>query len=104
MIAKGDDIISNCAPTESLQIAEKIRKLKERTTDTKNRAAKRKVGVFLIVTMFEYKKCDWPDYFYSYIFFMEKIHSHIRPNLKIGISSNHVRNSMSFILVPLHST
>jgi hypothetical protein len=55
LIAKGDDIISNCAPTESLQIAEKIRKLKERTTDTNNRAAKRKVGVFLIVSMFKCK-------------------------------------------------
>lgn len=55
LIAKGDDIISNCAPTESLQIVEKIRKLKERTTDTNNRAAKRKVCVFLIVSMFKCK-------------------------------------------------
>ncbi|CAG2203453.1 DST [Mytilus edulis] len=42
LIAKGEDIISKCDPTESLQIAEKLRKLKERTADTKNRAEKRK--------------------------------------------------------------
>lgn len=47
LIAKGEDIISKCDPTESLQIAEKLRKLKERTADTKNRAEKRKVCIIL---------------------------------------------------------
>lgn len=43
LLDKGQEIIDICRPEDVVQISDRLRKLKERWNDTKDRAQKRKV-------------------------------------------------------------
>lgn len=44
LIAKGEDLMNRCEPEDCVQIAEKLKKLRDKWSDTKDRAKKRQVG------------------------------------------------------------
>ena len=46
MLTKGQEIVDACPPEDVVQITDRLKKLKDLWTDTKERAQKRKVGDF----------------------------------------------------------
>ena len=49
MLTKGQEIVDACPPEDVVQITDRLKKLKDLWTDTKERAQKRKVGDFFFV-------------------------------------------------------
>ena len=63
LVEKGQEIIDVCRPEDVVQISERLRKLKERWADTKDRAQKRKVRMSfkhlgILLKLYSYKIID----------------------------------------------
>ena len=52
LLEKGQEIIDVCRPEDVVQISDRLRKLKERWSDTKDRAQKRKVTLWFKITFY----------------------------------------------------